>query len=384
MSRVRSYLGLFLLFVLLAAVALLTQRSALPQRYDPQSNRPDGLLLLAEWLGEMGYEVASTGSDAFALGQADMLFAYPGARGFTNEDGARLEEWVEAGGSLVLVAPEDEELQDRFRFSTMRGAESNQLQQSQPLLPDARAVITGTAYARRLDILDDSPAVVLLAVEGEPAQVGLAVQRRGAGWVWLLSEDFTLTNQELTDNRASAQIVPALLRGVPSGGQILFDTYHLAIGESGGSDGQIESLQEWAYTTPSGWAAIFVLILGFGFLLLQGRRLGPALPTITQGRRREAAEFVAAMAGLQRRAGVRGSIAQHQRHRLKQGLGRPWQLPADLPDEEFVTRLAVANPALDTARLRALLAALSKMPDEAALVSLAQEVDSLLEGEWVS
>jgi len=165
---------------------------------------------------------------------------------------------------------------------------------------------------------------------------------------------------------------------VPEGGRILFDTYHLSLQESGTNDGQIESLQEWAYTTPSGWATLFVLLLGFGFLLLHGRRLGPALPTITQGRRREAAEFVVAMAGLQRRAGVRESIARHQRHRLKQGLGRPWQIPADLPDEEFVARLVAANPAVDAARLRKLLANLTHAADEAALVALAQEVDSVL------
>jgi len=370
-----------LLFALLLAAALLAQRPATSQSYDPESNRHDGLLLLGEWLREMGYSVGSTGNRSFALGQAEMLFVYPGVQNFNSDEGARLEQWVEEGGTLVLVATTDAVLLRRFDFSTVRADTGDRLQQSQPLLPEAAALITSTNTTRRLRLPNDSPAVALLAAEENRDEIGLAVQRRGKGWVWLLSSDFTLTNEELTRNRTSAQIVPALLRGVSAGGRILFDTYHLSLQGSGANDGQIESLQEWAYTTPSGWATLFVLALGFGFLLLQGRRLGPALPSITQGRRREAAEFVVAMAGLQRRAGVRESIARHQRHRLKQGLGRPWQVPADLPDEEFVARLVAANPSADTARLRALLAALAKMPDEAGLVTLAQEVDLLLTGK---
>ncbi len=378
MARIRPSAGLLLLFVLLLVAALLSQRKAPPPDYDPASNGPDGLLLLREWLLEMGYAVETTGTRTFSPDRADLLFVYPGQKMFSAGDGAFLEAWVERGGSLVLVDTQDRELRSRFDFSTGEGGFVDRLQQSQPLLPEAGAVITGTNFARRINLPDDSQAVALLAAEEDRDEIGLAVLRRGNGWVWLLSSDFSLTNMELTENRASAQIVPGLLRGVPEGGRILFDTYHLSLQESGANDGQIESLQEWAYTTPSGWATLFVLLLGFGFLLLQGRRLGPALPTITQGRRREAAEFVVAMAGLQRRAGVRDSIARHQRHRLKQGLGRPWQIPADLPDEEFVARQVAANPAVDAARLRKLLANLTHAADEAALVALAQEVDSVL------
>lgn len=379
MARISAPVGLFLLFLLLLAAALMAQRPTPPRPiYDPGGNGPDGLLLLREWLGEMGYKTATTGTRTFATDQADLLFVYPGVEPFSSAEGDLLIGWVESGGTLVLVDTQDDELLERFDFSTVSGGSADQLLQSQPLLPEAAAAITGTHFARRLRLPDDSPAVTLLAEATPLARPAAALLRQGEGWVWLLGEDFTFTNERLTESRSSAQIVPALLRAVPTGGRLLFDTYHLFGPDRAEAGTGIDSLQEWAYTTPSGWASLFLILLGFGYLLLQGQRLGPPVQTITQGRRREAAEFVVAMAGLQRRAGVRESVARHQGHRLKQRLGRPWQLPADLPDAEFVARLAAADPLYDHTRLRGLLHALSVAPDEAALVALAKEADALV------
>jgi len=371
-------LGLFLLFVILLIAAVVAERPTAPRPvYDPAGNGPDGLLLLREWLVEMGYAVDNTGERAFAIDEADLLFVYPGVESFSQADGDLLLGWVEGGGTLVLVDANDNELMDIFDFSTRRGL-GERLVQTQPLLPEASESITGTAFAQRLRLPADSPAVALLAEDSQQARPAAAILRQGKGWVWLLSGDFTLTNERLTESNSTAQIVPALLRGVPDGGRIFFDTYHL-FGSSVAQDAdRIGSLQEWAYTTPTGWATLFLLVLGFGYLLLHGRRLGPPLQTITQGRRREAAEFVVAMAGLQRRAGVRDSIARQQSHRLKQHLGRPWQLSADLPDGEFVARLSAADPSRDGARIRRLLTDLSNAKDEVTLVQLAQEVEAII------
>ncbi|MCL4832476.1 MAG: DUF4350 domain-containing protein [Caldilineaceae bacterium] len=371
--------GFLLLFLLLFVAALLSQRPNAPHPlYAPGGDGPDGLLLLQEWLEEMGYRVDETGRTAFAPGPAHLLFVYPGVHPFSPEEVVRLTAWVEAGGSLALVAVDDDELSRTFDFSLMDGGIAGRLVQSQPLLPGASSVITGTNFSRRLGLPGDSKAVTLLAEEGGLARPGLAVLGMGAGWVWLLSEDFTLTNQRLTDDRSTAQVVPALLRAVPPGGQVRFDTYHL-FGPAEGATGQIDSLQEWAYRTPTGWAAIFLLLLGFGYLLLQGRRLGPPLQTITQGRRREAAEFVVAMAGLQRRAGLRDSIARHQLRQLKERLGRGLGLPPDLPDGDLLAHLSSPQSGLtgeQVERLGHLLAALAANPDEATLVRLAGEAES--------
>ncbi len=384
MAKIGRPLGLSLLFLLLLAIGLLVQPPTAYPLYDPASNGPDGLLLLAEWLDEMGYPVDTTGTDSFDLNQTDLLFVYPGEGRFTRAEGDRLVDWVEGGGTLVLVDTRDAELLNVFDFSLTGGRSTDRLTQFQPLLPEASPAITGTKFARRLRLPDDSRFVTLLAEDTTQARSAAAVLGQGLGWVWLLSEDFTLTNQRLTVSRSSAQIVPALLRAVPDGGLIRFDTYHVR--ESTEPEpGQIGSLQEWAYTTPTGWATLFLFGLGVLFLLLQGRRLGPPLQTVTQGRRREAAEFVVAMAGLQRRARVRDSVARHHIQRLKERLGRPWQIPADLPDSLFLARLAEANPEMDNQRiasLRSLLADLSAAPDEARLVVLIQQAEEVASSRW--
>ena len=77
---------------------------------------------------------------------------------------------------------------------------------------------------------------------------------------------------------------------------------------------------------------------------------------------------------------MRESIARHHSQRLKERLGRPWQIPADLPDSLFLARLAQANPEVDDERiasLHSLLADLSVAPDEARLVALIQKADNV-------
>ena len=159
----------------------------------------------------------------------------------------------------------------------------------------------------------------------------------------------------------------------------------------------INTFRDWVYQTPAGWAALFLLLLGGGWLLLSGRRLGPPLEVPTQGRRREAAEFVVAMAGLQRRARVRDHIARQQSYRLKQALGRPWRLRPSLPDDEFLRQLqsldqtlsrsahhvgpiqdnsaAEARSHLTIEQVAAILDELATVPDEERLLQLARRVD---------
>ena len=51
MARIRPPVLLLILFLLLVAAALFSQRPIPPSRYDPESNKPDGLLLLRAMAG---------------------------------------------------------------------------------------------------------------------------------------------------------------------------------------------------------------------------------------------------------------------------------------------------------------------------------------------
>jgi hypothetical protein len=195
-----------------------------------------------------------------------------------------------------------------------------------------------------------------------------------------LSTHHHLVNADLKDSQAGV-IVPALLRTVPAGGRIVFDTYHLFGPDIASATGQIHSLKDWLYRTPAGWATVFSALVLFAYLVLQGIRLGPPLPARGESRRREAAEYVEAMAALQRRARQSPSVARHHKHRLKIGLGRPLHISPDLDDAEFLYRLREADSHLDADKLetiRRLLAGLSNSPDEDRLVQLVAEVDEVL------
>lgn len=397
-TRLRSLatpLAITVLVAILLLATLLTTPPPEPIPYDLDASHPTGLLGLRLWLTELGYDVQRTGGLRFELPAAtDMLFVYPNQLSYNAAEAAMLRAWVEQGGTLVLVGPagEDRELIAAFgvRVASELSYENEQVQ-VQPLLPEGRRVYPREWFAPgvTLDLSDAPQAVPVLALaDGDSDRVTLiehavrkpvvAVQSVGEGVVWHLAPGVDLTNLNLAEYQ-QGELLPALLRTTPAGGKIVFDAYHLfgfsRVGE------QIATLQDWLYRTPTGWAMLFTLLVTGGFLLLEGRRLGPPLVTATQTRGREAAEYVRAMANLHRRAGEHMAMAQQHHHRLKVGLAQRHALRSDLPDDQFLQALEGVSPPLPPTQLNAVrttLVGLTNRPQEKQLVELAATVDQLL------
>jgi hypothetical protein len=216
---------------------------------------------------------------------------------------------------------------------------------------------------------------MLLAADG---QVTAAVQQVGDGVIWHLTPGNAFINHGLAAEN-QGHLLPPLLRRVPPGGVIAFDTYHQfgvsRVGE------QIATLQDWLYRTPAGWATFFAFVAVSLFLVLHGRRLGPSVVTKAERRKREAAEYVEAMASLSRHARLGQDVAHYQQQRLKRGLARRRPVDPNLPDRDFLERLAYTEPALTAEELvaaREVLALLQRNPNEQQLVTLAAKVDVLL------
>lgn len=384
------------LVAILLLAALVTTPPPEPIPYDLDASHPAGLLGLRLWLAELGYDVRRTGGLRFDLpDEADLFFVYPNQLSYSAAEAAALRVWVEMGGTLVLVGPaaEDRALVDAFgvRLASEFSHEDTQVQ-VQPLLPEGRRVYPREWFAPgvTLDLSDAPQAVPVLAladIDSNPAVLTehatskpvVAVQSVGDGVVWHLATGVDLTNLNLAEYE-QGELLPAFLRRVPEGGVVVFDAYHLfgfsRVGE------QIATLQDWLYRTPTGWAALFTLVVTGGFLLLQGRRLGPPLVTVAQTRGREAAEYVRAMANLHRRAGEHVALAQHHHNRLKVGLARRHAILPDLPDDQLLRALEHVSPPLSATRLaavRATLAGLTNRPQEQQLVDLAATVDQLLQ-----
>jgi len=375
-------LGVVLLAALLLGVSAVGNRPREPLPFDPDSTADDGLAALNLWLRALGYDVKRTGPVQFALPpDAGLVFVYPNQLTYTQAEAAALRAWVEAGGTLVLVGPDGQDGALEEAFGVRSGPRENFAladKQVQPLLPDGLREYWAdwSVQDAVLDLQDAPAAVVLLrTAAGEPA---VAVQSLGAGVAWHLAPSNALTNRGLAQND-HGHLLPALLRSVPPGGVVVFDTFHqfgsIRMGE------RILTLQDWVYRTPGGWGVLFAVLASGLFLLLQGRRLGPPVVTLAERRRREAAEYVEAMALLSQRAGLRADVAAHQRRRLKRGLARRRPLDPELEDALFVQRLAASEPPLEPEHLAEVvqtLRALAANPSAAQLATLAAGVDRLI------
>ncbi|MFN8444637.1 MAG: DUF4350 domain-containing protein [Caldilineaceae bacterium] len=378
-------LAVIILIGILSATALITNQGDAGRAFDPASNGPEGLLILRTWLEEMGYEVRTDDQASFTLPQtsaltphSSLVLVYPGVHDFSQAEADQLYEWIAAGNSAVLflATPADRQLQQRFGIDTA-GSDYQRDEPVQPLLadhPDITSTVNG--YENLLDLGKTSSAVSILATdEGNSA---LAVQHIGKGTLWFASERYRFTNYELGEEKRGVYFLP-FLRTIRDGGIIQLDTYHL-FGSFLGNDREIRSIQGWLYYTVWGNAVLFAGIVLALYLWLQGRRLGPPLPSQEELRRREAAEFVVAMANLYRRGDVNKDVAAYQKQRLKQALGRPLHLSANLDDDEFIKTLSAHDLRMNPARTQQITHLLNHLDhaDENALIRSAAEIDQVL------
>ncbi len=341
---------LLLLFVVVAAMS--SGEAQLPP-YHLESEQSNGLSILRTWLGEMGYQVGETSRTDFHLPAEDaqLLFVYPGQQSFSNDEVQQLRDMASTGMAVAIIwggsENQDKALRETFQITPTSYFGGNEAAQQQPLLPDNPALVDDLFYAELLEI-DETDGIVPVIVSDEGTAT-LAIKKVGAGVIWHLSNYHDLTNGQL-DQPDRAKILLALLRTVPDGGRVVFDTYHLYGSIFGSDQRPITSVMDWLYYTPIGNAVIFAMVTLGAFCLLQGRRLGPPLPSAVELRRREAAEYVEAMANLYRRGQVATDVGAYQKRRFKLALGRSLHLSADLNDTDFLHTLCANDLRIDENR----------------------------------
>ncbi|MCC6456669.1 MAG: DUF4350 domain-containing protein [Caldilineaceae bacterium] len=378
-----------LLAAILVVMAVLQGQPQRVEPYDPADPSSTGLCALVLWLEELGYPVTLNIPRTGLPTGSGLLWVHPSSTRdpdfYSRADAALTSSWVRRGGTLVLVGPLDgfTALATEFQveqIETLSGMVSG-VHPVQPLLPNTPGDWESFFASHSLRFMDERAFVPILAQStGEPV---VALQFVGDGVVWHLTEDFALTNLNLRDERI-ASLLPAILRTVPAGAPVIFSTHHLAShNQANGDAGTVRTLQDWLYTTPFGQGLLVTMIAIFIYLLLQGRRLGPPLPGPTGTRPREAAEYVTALAGLQRRMRQPQLVADHHRQRLKSRVGRIAQIPADLPDAEWLAQLRraeILSPTLlsEVAELLTAYADPIQVNDEARLIQLVQATDALL------
>jgi len=386
----KTLLYLLLFILLIIGGTLMARRlPALRLPYHPQSKAADGTIVLWRWLERMGYQVQRLPRTPMTTPpKADMIILFPGQTSFSDGDAEMLYDWAAAGHTLVLVGMHAETA-IRRQFGVTHSAATGiplkpYLFQDIPLLPEAPSALKSPLLQESgLNITNASDALPVLNhhFRSKITHPAVAVQAVGEGVVWHLAPQAAPTNEALQGEMG--YLIPALLRTMPEGGVVLMDIYHTLT----------PTPDEPAFTTPKttllsyifhtawGRAALLAGVLLLAFLLLQGRRLGPPLPVSHELRRREAAEYVEAMARLKQRARQRHAVARHQSQRLRSGLADIWHIDAGQPADDFVDALQRSDdpPSPEQLqRIQTVMTGLASAPSEAELVHLAAEVDEIL------
>ncbi len=238
-------------------------------------------------------------------------------------------------------------------------------------LDPARSVVGPAALLRRAQaqMVDLQRAWV---VAGDPAAPLCTASAIGRGRVFYLATPAWFANGQL-DRADNAIFVLNLLTAHRGSGRVLFDEYHL--GNLGAG-----SLAAWLWQPPWRFVVVWLLLAGLLAAVRCATRLGPPRLGGDGAPRRPAAEFIAALAALHRRAGARREIARMWYDDTRRRLCRLAGSPQDLPDQRLVERLRHAGH--DAAAIEAMLAgwraAAEREASETELLALARQADQVL------
>jgi Domain of unknown function (DUF4350) len=343
-----------------------------------RSTAAEGVQLLYEWVGRMGYTPRRLEFRDYAVDEDVHMLVILSPTEPISESEARLTlDWVERGGTLILaddtsnLLGADNALLAELQIAVAASPEIELVEQAESLQPAFDQPPVGTLDVRAGRYLQPSRDDYA-ALAGTPEAPLLAGLRHGSGYIYLSSTVRPFTNDGLR-NEQNARLVLNMLRRVPIGGTVIFDEIH---------HGYIRPPAPTAavMSSPWGWAGLYALLVVALYLAVGGRRFGRPIPLREEVQRRSSAEYIESMADLLQRGGKRAYIQRHYQLQLKRRLARPYGLSPQLSDEEFVTEYRRARSDQDAKALEQLLARLrSGQSDDAALVQLVAEADAFLQ-----
>lgn len=383
-------LSVVLFAALISLAVFLGTRNTRPQSparlpdYSTHSAEDSGTAALLLWLEAMGYRTQRIEGSSFDLPtEAKVLYIFPcgtiaGCASPNEREAGAITAWTERGNTLIVAADiqfGQSALGKALKLDTQGNYTMPQLPFSgldQPLngdlAPGGIALEAGTE-------LEMKRADYVPYISSGNTNLPLLVSfHLGKGQVWLTSAPRLFINQNLR-NESNASVVGAMLSDVPHGSIVAFDEYHITAGAASNNQTRQEDtgLSGLLWNTPAGWAFLYALVVVFAFLLLNGQRLGRAVPVAQALVRRRPAEYIVAMAHLTRRAHKREMVLSHYHAGLKRRLAKPYGISPDLPDEEFVATLAGLSHVDTTALLQTLHALSQKRIGEQDLVKLVHQ-----------
>lgn len=359
-----------LVFAILVGVALLRggrEQEPLPAG-SSLSAQPTGARALFLWLEAAGARTQRLQAVQGTLrGRPDTLLVIQPAFPVLPITRTVFDDVPARGGTLVLVG-DSGSLQDyAARFDVHLGRTPAPRTLAVPVSVPAAAPgasapqgTSGTAGRPPVRVsashrIERADGATPLLVTPERDWIAVRKPYRG-GTLVVLSSYYPLSNEGLHDP-ATARFVyqeiiapalpsqPSQPAGTSAGSHsVAFDETHRNLPGGAPAAGSATQLLGWVLRRPGGGAAAYAVALVFVYLLLSGRRLGPALrPVAAGGASRTMYEHVQALAGLYQRARqlpyLRQFYAHHYRRLVARAIGTdaPTARPGPLDAQELAS-----------------------------------------------
>jgi len=296
-----------------------------------------GSAALRRYLAAMGANTTTVQGDRFVPdpSAATVLFILGATEVITTSDTDNVKKFVAAGGTVIVATDLgllERPLLDAFdiRVTGIAAPGTHPLRSAIFADPPARAIAVDRAGSLSL-----GPKALALASDGRTTIVAAVREGRGTFYVVASLGPFVAAGLGQADN---ARFALALAHdAVAIGGTVAFDEYHH------GSHPSTDVLVLLQSTWP-GRALVFASIVGFLYLVLSGRRLGPPVP-LDPRPARSSLEYIRGFAGLVRRSG-RGEIARRRLRRdLRGGLARALGLDPGMPFDRILATLGATDRA---------------------------------------
>ncbi len=363
--------GLIVLLALLAIVARSNETSGVDgPALSMHVTVEDGGRALYIWLSELGYDTQPLEYRTFEVDDdTDALFILAPSFDLTEAEAAHVLDWVERGGTLLMVSEIPSLLLDDLDLNVRsHGAVFEAAYPLQPVFTASsleQMNVNATTHYESTDA-----AWVPLLGAGDRAQEPVAaVAAYGRGRVHVLSSEYALSNAGIGDADNAAYVLH-VLAGVPAGGTVVFDEYHHGLTEHG-------TLTQRLVREPWGWAVLWTVAFTFAWLAFSGKRFGKALAPPPSWARRSSGEYVTTLGSMLRRGKHESWLRQSYAAQVKRAIGSRYRVRADQPAREFVA--ALGERRVDAAELAVPLERLeaSQSLDEATTLSLMRDVEAI-------
>jgi hypothetical protein len=366
------YLLAAVLFVATLAVSVRggpTDETGLSRSASALDEGPGGTAVLRRWLTDLGVATRTISGDRFAPDAArDHVVLVLGAtEAITPADVDALLAFASDGGTVVIAT--EAGVTEAFLLDALGVRLTAFAGLTEPETLGAVAALTGVERisidrGRELDL--GTRGVAVARTSRAPVA---ALVERGRGLVYVVGTLAPFLSGQIGDAGNGRFVLALVDAAVRSGRAVAFDEYHH------GAHPAPDVLAILERTWP-GRALLIAGALVFLYVVLTGRRLGPAIP-LEHRAARSSLDHVRAFAGLVRRSG-HGEIARERLRRdLRAGIARIVGMDPRAPLDRLLGAFAQvsAERAAAAREIDALLAGRSRDAD---LLRIVRRIDGIL------